>query len=222
MNAFAVDIARRRLLAPRHRAPTLPAPFERPSQTWDPTPPAHPPAGTIFAYGQVRTMEGAALCPAAPPHHPFHFSLGADTVARSFVLTGHRTALTAPVCQTGTGKTHTMEGQLQPKEEQGIIPNAFDQARPGIESPTPKRSSPTAPPDAAPRNASLRPLLAARSSRTSRSSGTTRTSSSAPRTSRSTTRTCALALIPRHSAPQRITAHHCRSPPGPCTPPSEL
>ena len=28
--------------------------------------------------------------------------------------------------QTGTGKTHTMEGSLDPVSERGIIPNAFD------------------------------------------------------------------------------------------------
>jgi len=28
--------------------------------------------------------------------------------------------------QTGTGKTHTMEGSLDPPAERGIIPNAFD------------------------------------------------------------------------------------------------
>ena len=35
------------------------------------------------------------------------------------------------VCKakTGTGKTHTMEGALDPPDQRGIIPNSFEQAR---------------------------------------------------------------------------------------------
>eukprot|EP00232_Nephroselmis_pyriformis_P005630 CAMPEP_0182914054 /NCGR_PEP_ID=MMETSP0034_2-20130328/38355_1 /TAXON_ID=156128 /ORGANISM="Nephroselmis pyriformis, Strain CCMP717" /LENGTH=720 /DNA_ID=CAMNT_0025050787 /DNA_START=56 /DNA_END=2214 /DNA_ORIENTATION=+ len=36
--------------------------------------------------------------------------------------------------QTGTGKTHTMEGKLEPPEERGIVPNCFDHIFKDIES----------------------------------------------------------------------------------------
>lgn len=39
--------------------------------------------------------------------------------------------------QTGTGKSHTMQGPAQPKEQHGIIPNAFHHIFETVPKPNP-------------------------------------------------------------------------------------
>lgn len=72
---------------------------------------------TVFAYGQV----GARRPGSSMVHRlPARATLECGIYSRA-VLPRSLVAL-----QTGSGKTHTMEGRDEPAELRGIIPRAFD------------------------------------------------------------------------------------------------